>query len=283
MTLKDSLFWLKLSLSSLAGLLAGVAGLSATEGLTLFFFTDIAAGTALLTWRREAVSEVGVYKAYREFFMTSFLAFFLLWTLSLNVAAGGVAIYLASPVEGVQELRPVVPRDGFPYNALWILNSTDETYTALVGSCAPMGEAANLENLTASAGPSGITLVVEAPVEEGSPTALGWANLTYENGTVTLRLPGDGGIELRVGEERTAELGGHPLRVRTSPAGPAAARVEVEVGPLPAQSSDLSGGPLGALVSRIFVEGDRYCVFEPGPATFKRTLRVDGAYVLIRG
>lgn len=283
MTLKDSLFWLKLSLASLTGIIAGLIGLSATEGLTLFFFADVAAGTAFLTWKKEAISEMGIYKAYREFFMTSFLAYFLLWTLALNLTTGGVALYLAAPTAGVQELSPVITSENFPYNVLWILNTTDETYTALIGSCAPRSEVARLRNLTASPGGAGLTLRTTVTVIQGGSVGLGWVNVTYENETVSLDVIGLGRLSLGVGEEVSADFGGYPLVARSLSVGPGRVNVTIAVGPIPAETADFSAEKLGALISRVLVEENRYCVFEPGARTFKRTLRVGDAYVVVRG
>lgn len=283
MTLKDSLFWLKLSLASLTGIIAGLIGLSATEGLTLFFFTDVAAGTAFLTWKKGAVSEMGIYKAYREFLVTSFLAYFLLWTLTLNFTAGGVALYLAAPSIGIQELRPVIPSENFPYNALWILNTTDETYTALVGSCAPQSKVVRLRNLTVSLGGEGITLRTTVTVLRGSSVGLGWANVTYQNETVELDVKGLGKLSLGVGEEVSADFGGHRLVAESLSVGPGRVNVTITVGPIPAETADFSAEKLGAMISRVSVEENRYCVFEPETRTFKRTLRIGDAYVVVRG
>ncbi|MDK2465019.1 MAG: hypothetical protein QI223_09645 [Candidatus Korarchaeota archaeon] len=283
MTLKDSLFWLKLSLASLTGIISGLIGLSATEGLTLFFFTDIAAGTAFLTWKKGAVSEVGVYKAYREFFMTSFLAYFLLWTLTLNLTAGGLALYLAAPAAGVQELRPVIPSENFPYNVLWILNTTDETYTALIGSCAPRSDMARLRNLAASLGGEGLTLRTTVTVLQGSSVGLGWVNVTYQNETVALDVIGLDRLTLGVGEEASADLGEYPLVAESLSVGLGRVNVTITVGPIPAETADFSAEKLGALISRVLVEENRYCVFEPETRTFKRTLRIGDAYVVVRG
>ncbi len=283
MTLKDSLFWLKLSLASLTGIIAGLIGLSATEGLTLFFFTDVSAGTAFLTWKKGAISEVGIYKAYREFFMTSFLAYFLLWTLTLNLTAGGVALYLAAPTAGVQELRPIIPSENFPYNVLWMLNITDETYTALIGSCAPRSDMARLRNLTASLGGGGLTLRTTVTVPQGSSVGLGWVNVTYQNETVALDVIGLGRLTLGVGEEVPADLGGYPLVVESLSVGLGRVNVTITVGPIPAETANFSAEKLGALISRVLVEENRYCVFEPETRTFKRTLRIGDAYVVVRG
>ncbi len=283
MTLKDSLFWLKLSLASLTGIIAGLLGLSATEGLTLFFFTDVAAGTAFLTWRRGAISEVGIYKAYREFFMTSFLAFFLLWTLALNLTTGGVALYLAAPNTGVQELRPVVPSENFPYNVIWIINTTDETYTAFIGSCAPRPGVARLQNLTASLGEEGLTLRLTVTVFQGSSVSAGWVNVTYQNETIELDVVGLGRLSLGVGEATSANFDGYPLEAESSSVGPGKVNVTIAVGPIPAETANFTAEKLAALISRLLVEENRYCVFEPGARTFKRTLRIGDAYVVIKG
>ncbi len=282
MPLKDSLFWLKFLALSAAGLIAGFVNLSAVEGLTLFFFTDIVVGVAFLTWKKEAISNLGLYKAFREFFMTSFLAFLLMWTLALNLTSGGVALYLANPAPGVQELRPVVPRQGFPYNSILVIEVTEDGITAALGACASVdGGTIQLPNVTASATEGGILLTLEEALVEGGMLDKGWIKFELANRTIKVTLPTGESTTLAVGESASIALEGYDLRLSSSES-PSGATVKAVLGPIPLADADYVETGLGTVISYTRIVNGRFCVFSPDVDQFKRTVRVEDAYVVMR-
>ena len=282
MPLKDTLFWLKFFALSAAGLIAGLFSMSAVEGLTLFFFTDVLVGVAFLTWKKEAISSLGLYKAFREFFMTSFLAFLLMWTLALNFTSGGVALYLASPTPGVQELRPVVPKEGFPYNSILVVEVTEDGITAALGTCAPIDEGTvALPNVSASASEAGIILTLEGTIAEGGVLDRGWIKVEFTNDTIKVSLAGGGSTTIPVGGSASISLDGYEVQL-TSSETPRGASIKVVLGPLPLADEDYVGTGLGAVISHTRIVGGKFCVFSPNVHQFKRTVRVGDAYVVVR-
>ncbi len=136
------IFYTKIAVSLIAGLLAGIIGISGVTGIAFFIFTFFLSTAILITIKRDAISKLGFYKTYREGVGSSLIAFLLTWSIATSLMFGQPTIYLASSSLGPHPISfpngTTVPSTLKPlnstFNAIYVIKrSENKTWKVMLG------------------------------------------------------------------------------------------------------------------------------------------------------
>ncbi len=141
---KHKVYYFRVALSSLVGLVSGIAGLTPMEGLSLFLLAYFLVTPISLKLWRDELKDTGLMKLYREALGSSFLALLLIWTLVINLMGPGVPIYVVRASQsGIYPIQTIDGRTVGPderplagYNAVSLKLSGQNIEDIYVGSYA---------------------------------------------------------------------------------------------------------------------------------------------------
>ena len=142
MGLKTMIFYTKIAVSLIAGLIAGAIGISGIVGIAFFILTFFLSTALFLTLKRDTILNLGFYKIYREGIGSSFIAFLLTWSIATSLTLGQPTIYLATSSIGP---HPICYSNGTPvppsfrplnstFNAVYVVKlSENKTWKIMLG------------------------------------------------------------------------------------------------------------------------------------------------------
>ncbi len=135
-------FYTKIAVSLIAGLLAGILGIRGVTGIAFFIFTFFLSTAILLTLKREVVFTLGFYKTYREGVGSSLIAFILTWSVATSLMLGQPTIYVSSSSIGPHpvsfpngtEVPPALKPLNSSFNAIYVIKlSENKTWKVMLG------------------------------------------------------------------------------------------------------------------------------------------------------
>ncbi len=283
---KHKVYYFRVSVSALVGLVSGLTNAPPLEGLSLFLLAYfLVTPLSLKLWGNE-LKDVGLIKLYREALGSSLLALLLVWTLVMNMIGAGVAVYVVRTSQnGVYPLQTVDGRTIGPnerplagYNAVSLKVSDGKIKDIHVGTYARRSEGLTRLYL----GDTKVTLSNNSLNIEGEYNLSFEADLRrmsylfknvtlFRNGTLIL----NNTIRLEPGETENMKIGDAFITVTHDPKG----TIHLEL------DSPYNGTltfPITVFISSIVEEGDYIYVFDAFKPVWKtRTARVDDSYVIV--
>ena len=283
---KHKVYYLRVTLSAVVGLLSGVFGLSAPEGLTLFLFTYfLVTPLSLKLWGKD-LKDMGLMKIYREGLGSSLLSLLLIWTLVINLLGPGVTMFVvratssgAYPIQTIDG-RTVAP-DEHPlegYNAALIsFDDKGNVVKVLLGAYTRGNQEefrAKVDGfeIDVSGGEASIRATIDLKKSIHAKRAeMLFGNVTVlRNGTMILN-----GTKIGVGEKVELTLGARRVLVHR----PTNLTLEVE---LTGSASGIDEFPLNVFIAEIVEKDGFVFVFDPiEPVRRSRTARVDDSYLVV--
>ncbi|RLG44294.1 MAG: hypothetical protein DRN78_00400 [Thermoproteota archaeon] len=288
MNAKSKIYYFRLAISSLVGLLSGLINLGPLEGLSLFLLTYfLVTPISLRLWGRD-LREMGLMKIYREGLGSSILALLLVWTLAINLVGPGVPMYVVRTGQsGIFPLQTVEGRVIGPneaslvgYNAV-LLNLTNDNKIEdmLVGTYAKdLGNyvEVNLRRTRVVLYKNG-TVLIEGTYSLSDSTDMKrlhkiFGNITlYRNGTLLLN-----STTLVPGGSSTIKLGEASIEVSYLSKG----IITLKTTAL-ANENNISF-PADAFISKIVRKDGYIYIFDAlKPSWRTRTARVDDSYIIV--
>ncbi len=283
---KHKVYYFRVALSSLVGLVSGIAGLSPMEGLSLFLLAYFLVTPISLKLWGSKLRDAGLMKLYREALGSSFMALLLVWTLAINLAGSGVVIYVVRTSQsGIYPIQTVDGRVVGPderplagYNAVMLNLSGRNIKDIYVGSYARASSETEVVLGHTKVRLSGTSVHLEGEYNlsiksdyERMKRLLG--NLTvYINGTLVI----NGTVRLAPGESHMAVHGPTVMVVENS--APGTLTVEIN-----STREAISSYPLSVFISSVHEKDEHLFVFDAVKPFWKtRTARVDdNSYVVI--
>ncbi len=282
---KHKVYYFRVALSSLVGLVSGIAGLTPMEGLSLFLLAYFLVTPLSLKLWGDELKDMGLMKLYREALGSSFLALLLIWTLVINLMGPGVPIYVVRASQG--GIYPIQTIDGrivgpderplAGYNAVYLKLTGHNIEDIYVGSYAKMGDLTKVilghTEVTLSKGEiciSGIyNLSIESDYKRMSKLL---GNITmFVNGTLII----NGTMKLNPGE--TKELTYNSTVMEVSHTAPGLLDIEIN-----STRDKITEYPVSAFISSIEEKEGYIFVFDSVKPFWKtRTARVDDSYVVV--
>lgn len=288
MNAKSKIYYFRLAISSLVGLLSGLINLGPLEGLSLFLLTYfLVTPISLRLWGRD-LREMGLMKIYREGLGSSILALLLVWTLAINLVGLGVPMYVVRTGQsGIFPLQTVEGRVIGPneaslvgYNAV-LLNLTNDNKIEdmLVGTYAKdLGNyvEVNLRRTRVVLYKNG-TVLIEGTYSLSDSTDMKrlhkiFGNITlYRNGTLLLN-----STTLVPGGSSTIKLGEASIEISYLSKG----IITLKTTALANENS--ISFPADAFISKIVRKDGYIYIFDAlKPSWRTRTARVDDSYIIV--
>ena len=288
MNAKSKIYYFRLAISSLVGLLSGLINLGPLEGLSLFLLTYfLVTPISLRLWGRD-LRETGLMKIYREGLGSSILALLLVWTLAINLVGPGVPMYVVRTGQSgifplqTMEGRVIGPNEAslVGYNAV-LLNLTNDNKIEdmLVGTYAKdLGNyvEVNLRRTRVVLYKNG-TVLIEGTYSLSDSTDMKrlhkiFGNITlYRNGTLLLN-----STTLVPGGSSTIKLGEASIEVSYLSKG----IITLKTTAL-ANENNISF-PADAFISKIVRKDGYIYIFDAlKPSWRTRTARVDDSYIIV--
>ncbi len=282
---KHKVYYFRIALSSLVGLVSGIAGLTPMEGLSLFLLAYFLVTPLSLKLWGDELKDIGLMKLYREALGSSFLALLLIWTLVINLVGPGVPIYVVrtsqSGIYPIQTIdgRTVGPNDRplAGYNAVSLKLSGHNIQDIYVGSYARTGDVTRVvlghTEVTLSKGEIHLSGVYNLSIESDykrMSELLG--NITmFVNGTLIV----NGTMKLNPGESR--RLSYNSTMMEVSYTAPGLLSVEIN-----STRDKIAEYPISVFISFIEEKEGYIFVFDSVKPFWKtRTARVDDSYVVV--
>jgi len=283
---RHKVYYTRIAASALTGLLSGLAGLTPMEGLSLFLLAYFLVTPLSLKLWGDELRDVGLLKLYREALGSSILALLLIWTLVINLAGSGVAIYVVRASQGgIYPIQTIEGRTVGPgerplagYNAVLLELEDGKIADIYVGTYAEKSP-----NTKLILGRTEVSLS-----ESGDVTLRGSYNLSlerdlrrmgklfgnvtmYRNGTVIL----NNSLRLEVGDLKEMDVGTGHIRVKHDPKG--VLNLEIV-----SKMEALDELPLSAFISSIQEKEGYVYVFDAFKPVWKtKTARLDDSYVIV--
>jgi len=290
---KDRVFFLKLFSSAVVGAVVGAVNALPEEGILAFLLVNFISGSIMLLSSREA-RQLGPYKVYRDFLVTTFLVYVLVWTLAMN-SIWGWPVILACPREpgphplyrvevssplGPVEITPIPPGESISgYNAVYVVQSEDSREVFL-GAYGPASSGVSLGDVSAELTSDGIVVSAVFLVTPGI-NELDWGNVTLGVSKAYVESEWLVG-EVLLGGSTSFSCGSLPARMSLEPSEEGAV-LTISIGPSAGESLNLSGTPLSSKASLVILSGGDLYLFEASKRTGVRTIRVDEFTYLVIG
>ncbi|MGC8931952.1 MAG: EMC6 family protein [Candidatus Methanodesulfokora sp.] len=272
---RETLFFIKVALSCLLGIIAGIFKISASLGISIFIFLLFLIGFLYFNSGRK---ELGLYSVYREGIGTSFLGFILIWSLFLTIAGGGITIYaVEANGTGIYPLVKVTGPSALDYNISyvhlggkhgWPLQVTDVLDLWLGKSLTEGNVTINGYRVHLKNGRFNITFYINPAVEHH--ISLLSSNVKIEGGFCKIY----GKFNITLGNNSSKELVLNEALLRFYFNG-SMLKISVENIKL--------GSNLTAMGVNVFSleEGRRAYIFVEKPTRVTRTARVDDVYIVV--
>ncbi len=288
MNAKSKIYYFRLAISSLVGLLSGLINLGPLEGLSLFLLTYfLVTPISLRLWGRD-LREMGLMKIYREGLGSSILALLLVWTLVINLVGPGVPMYVVRagqsgifPLQTMED-RVIGPNEAslVGYNAVLLNLTTDNKIEdMLVGTYAKdLGNYVEVNlRRTRVVLYKNNTVLIEGTYSLSDSTDMKrlhkvFGNITlYRNGTLLLN-----STTLVPGDSSTIKLGKASIEVSYLSTG----IITLKTTAL-ANENNISF-PADAFISKIVRKDGYIYIFDAlKPSWRTRTARVDDSYIIV--
>ncbi len=285
MKARHKVYYFRVLVSSLAGLISGLAGLSSMEGLSLFLLVYFLVTPISLRLWGDELRDTGLMKLYKEAIGSSFLAFLLIWVLVINLMGVGVSIYVVrASSSGIYPIQTIDGRTIGPderpfagYNVVFINISKGKIKDIYVGTYAKKSYKITqlyLDNTEIRIWNNG-TLFIEGNYSLSSDRDLArmknlFGNVTlYRNGSIILN-----NTEIRVGESTKLILRNVTVNIFYN-----RDAIHLE---LASDLNKISEYPISAFISFVKEKGDYIYVFDSLKPVWKtRTARVDESYLVV--
>ncbi len=282
---KHKVYYFRIALSSLVGLVSGIVGLTPMEGLSLFLLAYFLVTPLSLKLWGDELKDMGLMKLYREALGSSFLALLLVWTLVINLMGPGVPIYVVKTSQsGIYPIQTIDGRIVGPderplagYNAVNLKLAGHNIEDIYVGSYAKMRDVTKVTLghtvVTLSSGELRISGVYNLSIESDykrMSKLLG--NVTmFVNGTLII----NGTMKLNPGE--TKELTYNSTVMEVSHTAPGVLDIEIN-----STRDKITEYPVSVFISSIEEKEGYIFVFDSVKPFWKtRTARVDDSYVVV--
>lgn len=289
------LFWMKIGISSVAAIVAGIFYMEAVEGMALFILALFLSSAILVTFRRSILERLTVGRVYREGIGTSLLTFLLIWALTFNLLGKAPVIYLLASRElGPQPISfvngtlvpPGVQALGGRFNAVNIEESPEVGPVELfVGFYAKRGGVVEIELTTGrivyDSRKDTFVIVNSSVVEAGQNATLPWGlSCVQPPGHVFIEFDLHR-VELEQGSWSQLDLShGGVLYTISATYSTAMGSVNITLMSSPLEPGDLTPTPFQNSSSLVLLQNDFLFAFEPGTHFMLRTLRVGDSYLV---
>ncbi len=289
------IFYIKVVFSLVAGIIAGIAGMSGVKGISFFILIFFLSATIFLTFKREAVLRLGFYRTYREAIGSSLIAFLLTWSITMSILAGKPSLYTAPTTLGPHPISfsngTMVPSKLKPlnltFNAVYVVKPIDDkNWKLMLGVYSSLNEKTSLElskcNLTYFKSENAFILTSSIKLEELKEPRSRW-EIEFSRKNSILLIAHEG-IEkkLKEGESTSIMLEGPGLscRVRISYI---KQEVRLETSPiqLDGTSLNLTGSPFKDTIVYVCLSEGRLYAFELYFNTI-RTVGFEDAYLVLK-
>ncbi|MDK2383305.1 MAG: hypothetical protein QI199_00665 [Candidatus Korarchaeota archaeon] len=282
---KHKVYYLRVALLSLVGLVSGIAGLTPMEGLSLFLLAYFLVTPLSLKLWGDELKDLGLMKLYREALGSSFLALLLIWTLVINLMGPGVPIYVVRASQG--GIYPIQTIDGrivgpgerplAGYNAVYLKLTDHNIEDIYIGSYAKKGDLTKVilgrTEVTLSKGEIHISGVYNLSIgSDYKRMSKLLGNITiFVNGTLVI----NGTMKLNPGE--TKEFTYNSTMMEVSHTAPGVLDVEID-----STRGRITEYPVSVFISSIEEKEGYIFVFDSVKPFWKtRTARVDDSYVVV--
>ncbi len=286
MEARHKVYYFRVIISSLAGLVSGLAGLPSIEGLSLFLLIYFLVTPISLRLWGDELKDTGLVKLYKEAIGSSFLAFLLIWVLVANLMGMGVSIYLvrasSSGIYPIQTLdgRIIGPneRPFAGYNVIFLNISKGKIKGIYIGTYTKKSYGITklyLNSTEVKIWDNG-TLLIEGNYALSSDRDLArmknlFGNITlYRNGSIIL-----GSTKIRIGGSTKLILGNITLNIFYNSRGIIHLKFISNI-------NKISRYPTSVFISFVKEKSSYIYVFDSLKPIWKtRTARVDESYLVV--